>query len=319
MFPSHDPNGFYFRLEDLSDPNSKDNLYNGYNSLHNNFQEGDRQTLLNIWMPTEFANKEDHHGLNAIDYNKNVSEVYGVCPHTTKWLNKVDPDTNYKYIFYPLNLKDIPPKRRKRFDVCYFGGLHSLYHCQALGLMQQYNYRYMTMRHNINELTIKAILQGAATDMDLPHDLKLERLAECKVSLCFNVVPVNEDAVAAIKSYPEWESNEAFSRLDLEVIPQFKSRMHEAALARTINLVYRDPWGISEDYYTPDKDFIYFDDLNDAKQKLDHILNNWEDYQDMVESAYNKAVTYSTESMFQIIKDNKEWKPQHVELVGQKT
>ena len=120
-----DTNGFYFRLDELSDETSRDNLYNGYNSLHNNFTEGDRQTVLNIWMPTEFAQTKDHLGKNGITYNESATEIYGVCPYTVAWLNSIDQERKYKYIFYPFNKKDIPPTLEKKYDVCYFGGIHS--------------------------------------------------------------------------------------------------------------------------------------------------------------------------------------------------
>jgi len=311
-----DTNGFYFRLDELSDETSRDNLYNGYNSIHDNFTEGDRQVVLNIWMPTEFAQLKDHFNNNALEYNEQATEVYGVCPFTIKWLNEVDKDREYKYIFYPINKKDLPLEGTKKYDICYFGGIHSQLHLDGLTTMFKYNYRYMSMTHGINQRTQYCLLY--ATDLNLSHSHKIERVGECKISLCYNVVPAEAQHLSAIRTYPNWNDNKAFADVhSLGYFPQFKSRMHEAAMAKTLNLVYRDPWGITEDYYTPEEEFVYFDSSDNLQEKIDEILNNWDSYEGIVEGAYNKALNYTTENMIQIINKGEVWNPHNVDLVNQ--
>ena len=51
----------------------------------------------------------------------------------------------------------------------------------------------------------------------------------------------------------------------------------------------RDPWNVVEHYFTPDEDFIYWDDNSDLKEKIDDISNNFENYETMIESAYKKS------------------------------
>jgi len=71
--------------------------------------------------------------------------------------------------------------------------------------------------------------------------------------------------------------------------------------------VKKDPWNIIEHYYTPDVDFVYFECLDELENKIKGILNNWESYQPMIESAYNKSLNYTTKKLFGIIKNNHEW------------
>jgi len=311
-----DTNAYYFRLDELSDSSSKDNLYTGYNSIHTNFMDGERQVVLNVWMPTEFGQHQDHFGNNSVEYNKNATEVYGVCPFTTEWLNEIDSEREYRYIFYPLNKKDIPPVMTKKYDACYFGGIHSLLHLYGLAALFNFNYRYMSMTHGINWKTQDCL--KFATDLDLSHQEKIKRVGECKISLCYNIVPIESSHLDAIKSYPRWEDNKAFADVhSLGYIPQFKSRMHEAALARTLNLVYKDPWNIAEEYYTPDEEFVYFNSNEDLPDKIDEILNNWDSYEGVVDRAYNKALNYTTENMMQIIDKGEEWNPHNVDPVDQ--
>jgi len=85
------------------------------------------------------------------------------------------------------------------------------------------------------------------------------------------------------------------------IAPQFKSRFNEAAMCRTLNLIQRDPWNVVERFYVPDVDFIYFDSNDELEDQIRDILNNWDDYQPMIESAYNKSLNYTTEKLFGII------------------
>ena len=86
-------------------------------------------------------------------------------------------------------------------------------------------------------------------------------------------------------------------------MPQFKTRMHEAAISKTLNLVFRDEWNIAEKYYKPDEDFIYFNNAQDLDQKIRDINSNWKDYESIVENAYNKAMNYTTDKFVDSIKE----------------
>ena len=61
--------------------------------------------------------------------------------------------------------------------------------------------------------------------------------------------------------------------------------MHEAAISKTLNLVYYDQWNVVEDWYTPNVDFIYFTSKTDLEKKIQDILGNWKDYSYIVNNA----------------------------------
>ena len=100
-----------------------------------------------------------------------------------------------------------------------------------------------------------------------------------------------------------WNTNEASSEVGKKnIFPQFKgARMHEAAISKTLNLVYRDRWNVVEDWYTPDKEFIYFDNKQDLENKIQDILGNWDDYQYIINNAYNRAMKYTTDEFIKEI------------------
>jgi spore maturation protein CgeB len=79
------------------------------------------------------------------------------------------------------------------------------------------------------------------------------------------------------------------------VKPQFKTRIHEAAISRTLNLVRKDEWNVIEDFYEPGKEFVYFENERDLDNKINDVLNNWGDYEEIVSNAYDKSLLYTTE------------------------
>ena len=67
----------------------------------------------------------------------------------------------------------------------------------------------------------------------------------------------------------------------------------------------KDDWNIAERYYTANEDFIYFENKKDLRNKINDVLNNWQDYEIILENAYNKAMNYTTEKFVEKIRNDK--------------
>ena len=87
-------------------------------------------------------------------------------------------------------------------------------------------------------------------------------------------------------------------------MPQFKTRIHEAAISKTLNLVLRDKWNIIEEYYEPEKEFVYFDNTADLKNKISDAVNHWEEYQEITENAFKRARSYQIENFLDKIESH---------------
>lgn len=297
-------NSHYFRLDEFNEDSETDILVYGYNFVQDSSKcEGlkkyVRKVYLNYWMPTEFCGKV------STTQDSFFDEVYGICPYSVKWLNEITNSKKYKTICYPFNLKDIPQNKEKIYDVCYHGGLHGDYHLRCLDIMRNFNYRYVSMTHDINPLTRSNLKY--ATNLDLTNEEKFNLISQCKISIVYNYFPVrNSNDVNNIKGRDKWHINKAFNHIDdLKIIPQFKSRVNEAAISKTLNLVQRDSWNVIEYFYTPDVDFIYFDSNEELGFKISEILLNWDNYNSMIENAYQKSLNYSTEKLYAKIKNEK--------------
>ena len=302
-----DTNAFHWNLEEHSENSTEDVLLYGYNASNNkDFAElygaYKRKAYFNNWAPCEFAQKREKDGHDAFTKEIFFDEVYSICPYTNKWLNSLDLGREYKDIFYPFHPKLIPPPREKEYDVIYHGGIHGQEHIDCLAAMLSYKYRYCTMTSHINPMTTQCV--KFATDLDLKFQEKINLIAKTKISICYNLVHINPHHIPSIKSYDQWDSNEAFNDVGKRnIMPQFKTRIHEAAIAKTLNLVQRDCWNIIEDYYEPDKEFIYFDDGPDLHRKIGEIINDWKNYEEIVETAYKKAYNYTTDQFIERIKN----------------
>lgn len=299
-----DTNSFHWDLKKFSKNNDKRVLMYGYNASNNPIfhsqTSGYKKMYFNNWAPCEFSQEKDHNGLGPLEYDGKFNIVYSICPYSVEWLNSLNLGREYRYIFYPFCDSLIPSKQEKKYDVIYHGGIHGKEHVNCLNAMKKYNYRYCTMTHHINNLTRHFL--PLATDTNLTFRDKINLVAQSKISICYNLVHAHKEHIPRIKNRPQYKNNFAFSTIGTwNVKPQFKTRIHEAAISRTLNLVRKDEWNVVEDFYEPDKEFIYFQNEKDLDNKIKDILNNWHDYQEIIDNAYNKSLLYTTEKFIEKI------------------
>jgi len=293
-----DTNSYHWDLKHLSKDDGTNVLMYGYNSCANpefhSRTNGYNKIYFNNWAPCEFAQEKDHNGLTPLNYDDKFTTIYSICPYTVEWLNDIQKTKKYKYIFYPFHKGLIPDSQEKKYDVIYHGGIHGKEHISALQTMKKFNYRYCTMTHGINSLTRHFL--PMATNTNLQFKDKINLVAQTKISVCYNLVHVMPEQIGRILNRPQCNKNEAFATVgSWNVMPQFKTRIHEAAISKTLNLVRRDKWNVIEDFYEPEKEFLYFDSERDLYSKISYVLKNWESYSEIIENAYQKSLKYTTD------------------------
>lgn len=302
-----DTNAYHWNLKKFSNDDKKNVLFYGYNSMINqNYltrTKNYNRILFNNWAPCEFAQEFSHPNKKPIEAEDQMNIVYSICPYSVDWLNHLQSKREYRNIFYPFCQSLIPEQKEKKYDVIYHGGIHGIEHSKCLKVMNKFNYRYCSMTNGINEFTYRHL--PFATNLDLNFKDKINLIAETKISICYNIVHVMPDQINRIKKLKELNyKNNAFETVGMwNVMPQFKTRMHEAAFSNTINLVRRDPWNVAELYYEPNKDFIYFDDENDLEFKIKEILSNWnsKECQMMLRSSYEKSLKFTSKQFIKKI------------------
>ena len=94
-----------------------------------------------------------------------------------------------------------------------------------------------------------------------------------------------------IKQIPNWNLNEAFSYLSEGIMPQFKSKMIESMMCRTLVLVQKSPWDVMErNGYVEGEHFLYFDDAHDLDSTIQGCLAEWDYCEKIIENAYKKSL-----------------------------
>lgn len=302
------------KLTSFSDDDPNIVLFSGLGctykkELHEQFKNYSRRIFLNLADPCGLYAPHDKLGQNHFQQHEFFTDVFSICPMTVEWCNNQTNSNKWKYVFYPFN-PDMweNASYNKKYDICYAGGIHSLDHLECVNIIRKFNYKFISL-----------FPFDGVTDLNVTTREKCNIISETKISVCYNTLYLTEDHVHQFLAYPNIKEHKAFSpdfvypcgkRL---TIPQFKSRAHEAAYSKSLLLVKKDNWNIMKDYYKgqdftkkPETDIecLYFDHNNDLFYIIDHIIQNWNDYQHVVDNAYNKSLNFTVQNMIEFIKEN---------------
>ena len=267
------------------------------------------------------------------EYEWCFHKILTICPYTAEWLNKTQGKNRREFVFFPFNENLIPPKREKLYDVVYFGGIHSREILRLVKTISKFNYRFIApseetsygvianskiiskIARKIKKIFfIKAPKEKYITDKNIPHLKKLELISQTKVTIVHNLLSFNVAYARNIQNTPDFKKNGAFEQIPTKnflrtalhfflrkeyLIPQQKTRLLEAAFCRSLILCRKDPFNFIERFFTPDVDFIYYEE-DKLEEKLKEVLVHYEDYQEIIENAYQKALKeYTTQAFFE--------------------
>jgi hypothetical protein len=210
-------------------------------------------------------------------------KILSLCPYTTKSL-----PNNRELIFFPFNEEFIPKDTTKEFDVLYTGSKPiNVNWDDNINVIKDFNYQYA---HYDNTQYV--------TNSNVSYIDKINLYSKSKIAICHGLASAHNENVPRYINFINSENNEAFKHLDKNLLPQFKSRVMEAAFSKSLILCYKDYWNVIEYWFEPNKQFIYFDNSNDLRDKLNEILNNYAEYQHIIDSAYEKAINNYTTKHF---------------------
>lgn len=247
--------------------------------------------------PNRFFLKDPN--FNHIEYEDLFFKIFTICPFTSKWLNEDFRNNKRTPIFFPFNEKYIPAKNEKLYDVIYTGHLHSKGIHEIINDISSFNYRLVSKSDS------EFVTNKAASYLE-----KLNLIAQSKVTIVHNMLEVKDPFISNVRSIKNFSKNEAYRDLTLPkaifsklsdtplVVPQLKSRPFEAAFCRSLILCQRDEWNVIEQFFEPEKDFIYYK-KGQLKKTLEEVLRNYNNYQQLINNAFEKANnSYTTEIFF---------------------
>tara|TARA_R110000744_G_scaffold97431_1_gene188263 strand:+ start:476 stop:1429 length:954 start_codon:yes stop_codon:yes gene_type:complete len=281
-------------LEVLSDDGSDEVLMNGAAWIYDHgikepYRDYKRRCLLALWSPCEFTSKTGYYHFDHYDF---FTEVYCICPFTCKFMNEHYGYEKFKYIPYPYTNIDVTEFGNYDADCSWMGSIHGEDHISGVETLLGFKYKFMTSQRNT--WMCHPLEFNACTHVLLPNDEKLKELSKCRSSLSYNMIYMS----------PGSRKNdfEVFDKFDEGIMPQFKVRTHEIASCKSLMLVKRDPWNLIEDFYEPQKEFIYFENSDELKDIIQDVSVNFDKYKPIIEAAYTKSLDYTAEKIYRYIK-----------------
>ncbi len=238
---------------------------------------------------------------NHIEHEDKFDRIFTICPFTASWLNKKYGNTKRTAVFFPFD-EDLIPKYEihKKSDIIYTGNINSKEIDRSLSTISKYNYKFVTSKHH--EL---------ATDINVDYLKKIQLISESKISLVHNLLFLKPKHLNALKkTSADFKDNHAYNLVPTSLLgkllmilrkkeilaPQIKSRVFEAAFCHSLILCRRDPFNLIEKFFVPEKEFVYYDP-DKLDEKINDILNNYNNYIPVIENAYKRAINeYTTRS-----------------------
>jgi hypothetical protein len=226
-------------------------------------------------------------------FEKNFDKILTICPYTCNFINNSSLNKKKRqFVFFPFNKILTPKNNKKIYDLIYTGSI--IKNLNVLSIFNSIS-KSKVFRYKLVSNTKHKIV----TDFNISYKNKLNLISQSKVSLIHNYIDLNDDQVEHIKKYKFYHKNQAFSHLDKRIIPQQKSRMFEAAFCKSLMLVKRDPWNVIENFFVPNKDFLYFNNKSDFIEILSNIKKNYHKYNYIVNNAFKKATkNYTCENFY---------------------
>lgn len=285
-------NSFY-DLERFDDNSSSEVLFQGYSTSLNNelkekYKNFEKRVYLNLEAPCAYCSTE-----TCNIEQEYFTHVYTLCPYTCDWMNKTSK-TKFIPIPFPYAKKcfeKIDYSAEKIYDVMYMGHLLGSEHFNIINIMKNYNYVHASIAGNYSS-------EFKPTHINISSEEKWNLLSKSKVSIAMNLAPIYQNHLNFITKYENWKDNQAFKLLETGYIPQFKPRVIESMMCKTLVLVRYDDWNVIEKWFEPGKHFIYWYSIEDLFYKLYHIVNNYKSYQPIVDAAYEKVQEYEIEKIY---------------------
>lgn len=199
-------------------------------------------------------------------YEKKYDKIFTICPYTAKIRNKILEKNVYEYVYYP-SPKSWNRENNKEIDICYFGSNSDLILNDSI-----LNYNHLVVNRNGGKYCNKH---------NVSFDEKMEIISKSKITIVHNIL--------FFKGVADQNFFEVRNKLlGTNIITQHKSRVIEAARCKSLMLCREDDFNIIEDFFTPNEDFLYYNNDN-LSEILNNVLTNYEDFKFIVENAYEKV------------------------------
>lgn len=231
--------------------------------------------------------------------------VYNSCPYSSNYLNKILGTEKFKFIPIPNFTKKFFENYEnidlclsdKVFDTAYIGGIHSHEHLEILKSIKNFKHFLISFqRRNYLKWPINVNFLGYKKNEE-----KWKMQSMSKTLVCTNLLYLSEDQIEVFKNNILVQDDYMKKIIETKTAPQMKGRVIEAASTNTLILMKKDPWNLIEEWFTPNEDFIYWENTQDLKEKIKDISKNFDNYTHIIKNAKKKVSKYYFEEFLKNI------------------
>lgn len=166
-----------------------------------------------------------------------------------------------KSCFFPFSERFIPTDFSKKVDVIYTGFAGGAHVDEIINEIVKFNYRFASFGGH-----------PRITNYNVSYIEKINLIAKSKIYPLHNSVGNGT--------------------------PQIKTRPFEAAFCKALILCKKDSWNIIEEWFEPNKEFLYYSNGEELNKLISTVLADYENYLPIIEAAHNKAVNNYTTRHF---------------------
>ncbi len=270
-------------------------------SIKEQYQHYKTKSLITEWTPCEFAEIPSRNLTHVLKDYEYFDNVYCICPYSCKYLNNLYGYNKFKYApcWFTNYTVQNPFEIEKDTDICYVGGIHLIAHAQAIDVMSNYKYKFLTLG-----TCGHPDIDKYRTHQKLLTSEKYYQMVTCRISLNINMIDFRQHHINMLMSdHDIVQKHRAFNNIYSGTAPQFKMRVHESASVGALILCKRDNWNIIEDFYEEGKEFIYYDESEELHDIIKDVRENWNNkYKQITKNAYNRYLQYTTDNLWDYIK-----------------
>jgi spore maturation protein CgeB len=235
-----------------------------------------------------------------------ILETFDCIFCTSKFLvdffKKNSVNINIKYVkspyiintnrFSKLNLLN------KYYDLFYAGGIYSQDHFQMLKTFKKYKYIFTSLNRQrfFPRLSLIPFFIKQYNLKNIEDVLNFQ--SQAKIGICINQLFPNKYQMETFSSNNQIE---IFNNSKTKIFPELKDRIFSYSLTKTLMLVKSDSFNIIEEYFIPGKEFLYYKDVLDLEKKVKDIINNYNNYKQIIENAYKKVQLFTPEKFYKKI------------------
>lgn len=269
-------------------------LWNEYGFTRNQLEKIKSKKIVRI----EFDEPNKLYVGDREEYDKEFYKILTLCPYTAEWRNAKDHTKKRIPIFFPINERYIQPKRKKTIDIIYAGHIYSGDLRNEILPITSFNYSIIS---NTKDYIV--------THASVSYREKMKLYSQSKITLVHNLIfRTYLHRVFNVWLSGDFWNNKAFKEFPLPWkpwelftksmhVPQLKSRAFEAAINRSLILCRKDEFNVIENYFTPGREFVYYE-AGELRKTISEILKNYKDYLPIIDRAYNRAIRQYTMKSF---------------------